>query len=212
MPMHGKVVLVTGAGSALGRAVIGAFTEQRALVYGADLVSPVPSLPFGVEELRLDVTSERGWSKAIADIVDETGRLDVLVNQAGIGPDDQLVPWNVTLCMKQLAMDLAAMCLGMSEVVPVMRQQRAGSIINISSAWRGEAAGADLARHAAKGAVRAMSRSAAMTHAVDGIRINSVHAGLGDMHTPIDVAHGCLFLSSCDATGLNGGELLFGVY
>jgi 3alpha(or 20beta)-hydroxysteroid dehydrogenase len=210
MPMHGKVVLVTGAASAFGQAVVGSFAEQGSLVYSADLVSPQPALPFGVEELRLDVTSERGWAKAIADIVDETGRLDVLVNQAGIARDGPLTPWDLTIWMKQLAMDLAGMCLGMSVVIPVMREQRMGSIINISSVWSGSAAGADLARYAAKGAVQALSRSAAMTCAADGIRIHSVHAGLGVTRTPSGIAHCCLFLASRDAAGLTGGELVFG--
>jgi 3alpha(or 20beta)-hydroxysteroid dehydrogenase len=210
MPMHGKVILVTGAASAFGQAVVGSFAEQGSMVYGADLVSPLPTLPFGVEGLRLDVTSERAWAKAIADIVDETGRLDVLVNQAGIVRDGPSGPWDLGLWMKQLAMDLAGMCLGMSVVIPLMLEQGAGSIINISSAWGGWAAGADLARHAAKGAVQTLSRSAATTYAAKGIHINSMHAGLGVTRTPTDIARGCLFLASRDAAGLTGGELVFG--
>lgn len=210
MPMQGKVVLVTGAASSVGQAIVGCFAEHGSLVYGADLVSPGSAFPFGVEELRFDVASDRGWAKAIVDILDETGRLDVLVNQAGFLREGQLAPQDLAIWMTQLALDLAGMCLGMSKVMPVMRQQRAGSIVNVSSAWDSSAPGADLARHAARGAVQTLSRTAAMTCAAQGIRIHSVHAGPGVTPTPTDIAQGCLSLASRDAGGLTGGELWFG--
>ena len=76
-----------------------------------------------------------------------------------------------------IAVDQTGVFLGMREVVRVMRKQRFGSIVNISSIWRNSAVAGAISYHAAKGAVRNMSKNAATTYVAEGIRVNSVHPG-----------------------------------
>jgi 3alpha(or 20beta)-hydroxysteroid dehydrogenase len=231
MRLEGKVVLVTGAASGIGYAVTGLFALEGAKVFASDIVSPAVSYPIGVEALTLDVTSEQAWSKAVAGIVAKTGRLDVLVNNAGIIAYEPLDALDLTEWHKMIAVDQTGVFLGMREAVGVMRPQKSGSIINISSIWGNAAVAGAHSYHAAKGAVRNMSKNAAMTYAGEGIRVNSVHPGF--IHTPltdsqatdlndvviaatpmkrggkpIEVAYGCLFLASDESSYVTGTELV----
>jgi 3alpha(or 20beta)-hydroxysteroid dehydrogenase len=164
-------------------------------------------------------------------VVERTGRLDVLVNNAGIiayQPLDELemVDW-----LRMIAVDQTGVFLGMREAVRVMRRQKSGSIINISSIWGSAAVAGAHSYHAAKGAVRNMSKNAAMTYVGDGIRVNSVHPGF--IHTPLtdaqapelnaqviaatpmkrggtatEVAWGCLYLACDESSFVTGTELV----
>ena len=137
----------------------------------------------------------------------------------------------MTAWMQMIAVDQTGVFLGMREAVPIMRKQKSGSIINISSIWGSAAVGGAHAYHAAKGAVRNMTKNAAMTYVADGIRANSVHPGF--IETPltqaqapelneaviaatpmkragkaIEVAYGCLFLASDESSYVTGTELV----
>lgn len=130
-----------------------------------------------------------------------------------------------------IAVDQTGVFLGMREAVRVMRRQKSGAIVNISSIWGSAAVAGAHSYHAAKGAVRNMSKNAAMTYVGDGIRVNSLHPGF--IHTPltdaqdvvlnqavidatpmkrggqaIEVAHGCLYLASDEASYVTGTELV----
>ena len=119
---------------------------------------------------------------------------------------------------------------GMREVVPHMKAQKAGSIINVSSIWGTAAVPGAHAYHATKGAVVLMSKNAAITYAGDGIRVNSIHPGFIDTPltqaqdpainahvigltpmkragTPLEVANGCLFLASDESAFISGAEI-----
>ena len=132
--------------------------------------------------------------------------------------------------MKMIAVDQTGVFLGMRRAVRVMRTQKSGSIVNISSIWGSAAVAGAHAYHAAKGAVRNMTKNAAMTYVADGIRVNSVHPGFIDTPLtqaqapelndvviastpmkregkPIEVAYGCLFLASDEASYITGAEL-----
>ena len=160
-----------------------------------------------------------------------SGRLDVLINNAGIIAYEPLHELDMTAWMKMIAVDQTGVFLGMREAVRVMRPQKSGSIVNISSIWGSSAVAGAHSYHAVKGAVRNMSKNAAMTYVADGIRVNSVHPGF--IHTPltdaqatdlneaviaatpmkrggmpIEIAYGCLYLASDEASYVTGAELV----
>ena len=231
MRLHGKVVLVTGAANGIGRAVAELFVKEGAIVFASDIASPQRAYSDGIEAMQLDVTRERDWATAVATIVHKHGRLDVLINNAGIIAYEPLHELEIDAWAKMIAVDQTGVFLGMREAIRVMRKQKSGSIVNVSSIWGSAAVAGAHSYHAAKGAVRNMSKNAAMTYVADGIRVNSVHPGF--IHTPltdaqapdlnevviastpmkrggkpIEVAYGCLFLASDEASYVTGTELV----
>ncbi len=177
MRLQDKVVLVTGAASGIGHAVAELFAKEGASVIASDIQSPVTPYSTGIEAIELDVTSEENWSAAVGAIVGKHGRLDVLINNAGIIAYEPLHELGMEAWQRMIAVDQTGVFLGMREAVRVMRQQTAGSIINISSIWGNAAVAGAHSYHAAKGAVRNMSKNAAMTYVTEGIRVNSVSPG-----------------------------------
>jgi len=230
MRLQGKVALVTGAASGIGHAVAELFANEGATVVASDIAAPRHQPQGGVETRHLDVTSEAEWTAAIGAIVEHHGRLDVLVNNAGIIAYEPLDALDMTAWMRMIAVDQTGVFLGMREAIRVMRRQKAGSIVNISSIWGTAAVAGAHAYHAAKGAVRNMTKNAAMTYVGEGIRVNSIHPGFIDTPltraqapelndaviaatpmrrggTALEVAYGCLFLASDEASYVTGAEL-----
>lgn len=231
MRLQDKTVLITGAASGIGLAVTELFAQEGATVFACDVSEPARAYPAGVTSLALDVSSEEDWDEAVDIVVERNGRLDVLVNNAGIiayEPLDALAleDWN-----KLISVDQTGVFLGMRAAVRVMRRQRSGSIVNISSIWGNAAVGGAHAYHAAKGAVRNMTKNAAMTYVEEGIRVNSVHPGFIETPLtnrqdpalngqvigttpmkraglPMEVAYGCLYLASQEASFVTGAELV----
>jgi NAD(P)-dependent dehydrogenase (short-subunit alcohol dehydrogenase family) len=230
MRLRGKVALVTGAASGIGYAIAALFAKEGATVFASDIASPKNPYPDGIVALTLDVTSETDWEAAVDSIIEKSGRFDVLVNNAGIIAYEPLDELDVKDWLRMIAVDQTGVFLGMREAVRMMRRQKSGSIVNISSIWGNAAVAGAHSYHAAKGAVRNMTKNAAMTYVADGIRVNSVHPGF--IHTPltdaqapdlnevviastpmkrggkpIEVAYGCLFLASDEASYVTGAEL-----
>ncbi|MFT3763596.1 MAG: SDR family oxidoreductase [Pseudoxanthomonas sp.] len=231
MRLNNKVVLVTGAASGIGHAITQLFAQEGATVFASDVKSPAEPYADGVQTLDLDVTSEAAWKAAVDAVVAKTGRLDVLVNNAGIIAYEPLDELGMEAWLRMIAVDQTGVFLGMREAVRVMRPQRSGSIINISSIWGSAAVAGAHSYHAAKGAVRNMSKNAAITYVGDGIRVNSVHPGfiatpLTDAQAPdlneatigatpmqragqpIEIAYGALFLASDESSYVTGTELV----
>jgi NAD(P)-dependent dehydrogenase (short-subunit alcohol dehydrogenase family) len=231
MRLQGKVALVTGAASGIGHAVAELFLKEGATVFAADIASPKPAYSAGIEAIKLDVTSEPDWAVVVDAIVQKSGRLDVLINNAGIIAYEALHELDIKDWNKMIAVDQTGVFLGMREAIRVMRNQKSGSIVNISSIWGSAAVAGAHSYHAAKGAVRCMSKNAAMTYVADGIRVNSVHPGFIDTPLtqaqapelnevviastpmkrggkPIEVAYGCLFLASDESSYVTGTELV----
>lgn len=231
MRLQQKVALVTGAASGIGYAISELFAREGATVFASDIALPSRDYPDGVVSLNLDVTSEADWEMAIDTVIEKSGRLDVLVNNAGIIAYESLHELDMEAWLKMIAVDQTGVFLGMREAVRVMRRQKSGSIINISSIWGSAAVAGAHSYHAAKGAVRNMTKNAAMTYVADGIRVNSVHPGF--IHTPltatqapelnevvitstpmkrggqpIEVAYGCLYLASDESSYVTGAELV----
>lgn len=230
MRLQGRVALITGAASGIGHAVAELFAKEGAIVFAGDIASPVQPYAEGVETLTLDVTSEDAWTAAIGAIVKKHGRLDVLINNAGIIAYEPLDELDMKDWMKMIAVDQTGVFLGIREAVRVMRPKKAGSIVNISSIWGSAAVGGAHAYHATKGAVRNMTKNAAVTYVADGIRVNSVHPGFIDTPltqaqapalndaviaatpmkragTAMEIAYGCLFLASDESSYVTGAEL-----
>ena len=229
MRLKDKVALVTGAGAGIGQAVADLFAREGATVFAGDLASAQDSCVAGAVALPLDVTSEPGWQRVVDTVIERCGRLDVLVNAAGTLACERLDELAADSWAAGIAMNQTGVFLGMREAVGVMRRQKSGAIVNIAPALRPVAAGWAHACHATTGAVRSMSKNAALACGMDGIRINTVLAGFvcwsqSDQNvsalgrrlvspglqrgvSPIEVAYGCLFLASDEASGVSGAEL-----
>jgi cyclopentanol dehydrogenase len=184
--------------------------------------------------VRLDVTNETDWQQAVATAEQQFGKLDVLVNNAGIGGSGRVE--DVTLEAWNQVMDVnsTGVFLGTKTAIPAMRRAGGGSIINISSQLG--LVGVDNSSpqyQASKGAVRLLTKATAIQYAKEGIRVNSVHPGpietpmtearradpevreltvgripLGRYGVPDDVAKGVLYLASDEAAFVTGSELV----
>mgnify|MGYP001243388048 FL=1 len=231
MRLEGKVALVTGASRGIGLGVVERFSEEGAIVYAGSTSNPSGVYPEGVTGLKLDVANEDDWANAIERIIAEQGRIDCLVNNAGIAVYDGVADGSTENWRKVLGVNQDGVFFGMRAVIPHMQSKKSGSIINVSSIWgKGAVPGAH-AYHASKGAVVMMTKNAAITHVGDGIRVNSVHPGfidtpltqaqdpeinkfvigmtpMGRAGTPREIANGCLYLASDEASFVTGAELV----
>jgi NAD(P)-dependent dehydrogenase (short-subunit alcohol dehydrogenase family) len=228
--LEGKVALVSGAAQGIGRAVAELFVEEGALVYAGDIKDVASGK--GIEPVTLDVTKPDDWKRVVDAIVAKRGRIDVLINNAGIVraygqvADTELDDFNAVV-----AVNLTGAFLGMKAVLAPMRKAGKGSIVNFSSIWGNVGVGGAAAYSAGKGGVRNLTKNAAISYAAENIRVNSVHPGLirtplveaqsdemnagiiaatpmGRMGTPREVANVCLFLASDDSSFVTGSELI----
>jgi 3(or 17)beta-hydroxysteroid dehydrogenase len=178
------VVLVTGGSGGIGAAAAHLFAERGATVIAADL-RDAAQRPAGVAFLPLDVTSEENWASAVAHIVERHGRLDVLVNAAGIVGDvvsgtlehTSLAEWR-----RVMAVNLDGIFLGCREAMAAMSRQSRGAIVNVSSVGSYCPTTQSVAYGASKGGVTQLTKSVALFGTQGGkrIRCNSVHPGRTD--------------------------------
>ena len=173
------VVLVTGALGTLGAAMCAAIEEAGGTAIRSDLASR------GKVDIALDVTKEEDWQSAMATIERGHGRLDGLVNNAGVGTPGDVEQTSFSEWRRVMAINADGVFLGCKYTMPLLAKSKAPSIVNISSA-SGIVAGANLAAYnASKGAVRMLSKSVALSGARKRppVRSNSVHPAFieGDM-------------------------------
>jgi 3(or 17)beta-hydroxysteroid dehydrogenase len=188
--LAGKIALVTGAARGIGAAIARAFVAEGATVFLTDLRDAdgealAASLGPQAHYARLDVREERDWTRVLDLLRDRCGRLDVLVNNAGItGLEDPSVPHDpehaaLLSWRAVMATNLDGVFLGCQHAIRAMRPAGTGSIVNISS--RSGQVGIPLAAAyaASKAAVRNHTKSVALYCAQQGLRIrcNSVHPG-----------------------------------
>lgn len=228
--LQGKIAIVTGAGRGIGRSIAEIFTAQGATVIATSQHVHTDFLP-GIEFHQQDVADPEGWDSLVADVVARHGRVDVLVNNAGIIAYETLDALSIDAWSRVIAVNQTGVWLGMKAVVPSMLAHGNGSIINVSSIWGNAAVAGAHAYHATKGAVRNMSKNAAITYATQGIRVNSIHPGfiatpltdaqdpdvnsfvvgmtpMGRAGRPEEIAHGALFLASDESSFVTGSELV----
>jgi NAD(P)-dependent dehydrogenase (short-subunit alcohol dehydrogenase family) len=241
MRLADKIAIVTGGASGMGASTAEIFAREGAKVVVADLlvaegeqvVGRIAQAGGSARFQRLDVTSESDWQQAVAATVAAWGRIDVLINNAGIsGSDPDLL--NRTVWDRVMTVNATGCFLGLRHVIPEMQKARRGAIVNLSSisGIAGQSF-VHMAYNASKGAVRLMTKSAAVQFAKDGIRVNSVHPGLmPPMRTskltadptvrarmleavPMgrdgrveEVAYANLFLASDEASYVTGTELV----
>jgi NAD(P)-dependent dehydrogenase (short-subunit alcohol dehydrogenase family) len=242
MRLAGKVALVSGGASGMGQSEATIFAREGAKVVvgdileaqGRDVVDSIAKAGGHARFVKLDVTDEKSWEDAVAAAVAAFGKLDVLVNNAGISGTFDPDTLSVAAWDRLMNVNARGVFLGMKYAVPPMQAAGGGAIVNISSI--SGFAGQDrvhMAYNASKGAVRIMTKSAAVQFAKHGIRVNSVHPGImPPMRTskasadpawrekslravPMkregrveEVAYAVLFLASDEASYITGTELV----
>ena len=179
--LDGKVALITGAARGMGAAAARLFVAEGAKVVLGDVLPEVKEVAQELGEaalaVSLDVTDEAAWRDAIAAGEERFGKIDVLVNNAGILLMDELVKTTSEMYAKVNDVNAFGCFLGMREVHPALKRAGGGAIVNLSSV---EGLGGNrflVAYTASKFAVRGMTKAAAIELAADGIRVNSVHPG-----------------------------------
>jgi 3(or 17)beta-hydroxysteroid dehydrogenase len=239
--VEGKVALITGGASGLGRADAEVLAREGAGVVLTDInddagesaAAHIRSSGGRATFIHHDVSDEAQWQKIIAAVRDEHGRLDVLVNNAGIAVIESIEQCSLDSFHRQNAIMSDGVFLGCKHALPLMHESGGGSIINMSSIASHLGYPIFFAYSAAKGAVRAMSKAIAVHCQMNGykIRVNSIHPGAIDtpmidqttaelgledktaispvgLGRPEDVANAILFLASDESRFINGTEII----
>lgn len=240
MNVKGKTIMITGGAGGLGSIMGKLLAENGAKIVILDLPQAKEAAEAVIADIEkaggecyyygADITSEEGWQGAVAFALEKTGRIDVLVNNAGINIRKPVEEMAIEEWMTMMKINTGGVFLGTKYVIPVMRKQGGGSIINTSSVC-------GLVGHkftpeaytATKGAVTMLTKAIASRYAKDNIRCNSIHPStvdtplvaerlkdpafaaerlgevpLGRLCSAMDVANAVLYLASEEASFING--------
>ncbi len=176
--LDGLVAAVTGGGSGIGAAVVAALGDRGATVVALDL--DPSSVPDGVLGVTADVSDDASVRAAVQTVIDRFGRLDLVVNNAGIGAQGTVADNDYGEWMRVLGVNLLGTVRVSRAALPHLRRSPAAAIVNVSSI----AATAGLPQRAlysaSKGAVLALTRAMAADHLAEGIRVNCVSPGTAE--------------------------------
>lgn len=188
MRMTGKVALVSGAAGGMGAATARLFAAEgaKAVVVadildreGKDVVAGIGKAGGHASYVHLDVTDEAQWKAAVEGTVAAHGRLDVLVNNAGISGSAESDLYDTAAWNRLMGINATGVFLGMKYATAAMKQSGGGSIVNLSSISGIVGQGyIHVGYNASKGAVRLITKAGAAQHGKHNIRVNSVHPGL----------------------------------
>ncbi|GAA2033627.1 SDR family oxidoreductase [Yaniella flava] len=184
-----KVILITGAASGMGASHVRILTSQGAMVVVADIDERAgKALCEEVGEDRslfvaLDVTDYKGWEAAIDATVRRFGKLDVLINNAGIFSSGSVETASLADWDKTLAIDLTGTFYGMKAAIPELRKNPTSSIINISSIAGVTGFKNRAVYSAAKWGIQGLTKTSALDFGFEKIRVNSIHPG--SVETPL---------------------------
>jgi NAD(P)-dependent dehydrogenase (short-subunit alcohol dehydrogenase family) len=235
-----KVAIVTGAARGQGESHARLFAQEGARVLLTDVLddqgeavaAELREAGHDAHYVRLDVSSEEGWVAVIKAAEDRWGRVDILVNNAGIVgtmksvADEPLDGW-----LKKTAINQQGVFLGIKHGAPAIERSGGGAIVNTCSINGTVGNPGGFSYQASKGAVKMMTRAAAMEYAARGVRVNSVSPGLvmtsmaeeeGEESNrefseatpmkrgaqPIEISYGVLYLASDEASYVTGADLL----
>ena len=186
--VEGKIALVTGAANGIGRAAALILAREGASVVATDLAqAPGEALVGEIEQgggravfMAHDVTCEDDWRRVIGEVRARFARLDVLVNNAGVGLSGAVTEMALDDWRRQMAVNVDGPFLGVKHGLPLMREGGGGSIVNVSSIAGIKASPNVSGYCASKGAVRLFTKSVALECAAakDGVRVNSLHPGI----------------------------------
>ena len=239
--LKNKVAIITGGAGGMGKSEAILFAQQGAKILVTDnqfekmdtWVQEAKKEKLNIECILHDVTSETDWKKVTDKAIELYGKIDILVNNAGVYPpgvgceNTDKVLWD-----KVIAINLTGPFLGVKTVVPYMKKNKQGAIVNVSSI-AGMVGGNGAAYTASKGGLRLLTKDMAVEFAKDNIRVNSLHPGgvltpmtegfvkapgmkemikstspQGRMAEPVELAYAALFLASAESSFMTGAELV----
>jgi 3alpha(or 20beta)-hydroxysteroid dehydrogenase len=191
--LNGKVAIVTGGARGQGAAEARLFASEGATVVITDLLANegrAVAREIQGTFLSHDVSDENAWLDVVRRVKEAHGRIDVLVNNAGIFKRGSLRTTTLADYRRVIDINQVGVFLGMQAVAPTMIEQKSGSIVNISSIAGFLGAGGAIAYGASKWAVRGMTKAAAVELARHGVRVNSIHPGMIDTDMMTEVTGG----------------------
>ncbi|OXM85588.1 SDR family NAD(P)-dependent oxidoreductase [Paenibacillus rigui] len=183
MRLEGKMALITGAGAGIGKTTSLRFAKEGAKVVVTDInldnanqtAAEIKHAGGEAVAFRHDVSNEDNWKQVVSESVSAYGRIDVLFNNAGIYFIKPLAEISVEEWNRLMSINVTGVFLGMKHVMPLMARNKGGSVINASSIAGIKGAAGHLAYGASKGAVRTMTKDAAVEYADYNVRVNSIH-------------------------------------
>jgi cyclopentanol dehydrogenase len=241
MRLQNKVALISGGAKGMGAVEAKIFAKEGAkVVIGDVLETEGKQIEAEINEtggeclfVPLDVTDENQWNEAVAATLGRFGKLDILINNAGIFRTGRVEETSSAEWDQVMDINAKGVFLGAKAAIPAMREAGGGSIINLSSVAGLVGAAYSTAYSASKGAVRLFTKSTAIQYATDGVRCNSIHPGviqtdmtkeaiadsqfkaqrldptpLARLGQPEDVAYGALYLASDESSFVTGAELV----
>lgn len=231
-----RVSLVTGAASGIGAACARRLAQEGPVAVcdiddarGSAVVEQIRAAAGTAEYLHLDVSQEQQWQSVVKQVLAQFSRIDVLVNNAGIPDWDPLDEESLETYMRVIEVNQVGTWLGMKHCAAALKASGAGSVVNISSIFgvSGGFGGVSPGYHSSKGAVRTLTKTAALGWAKNNVRVNSVHPGvivtplidgmdrdgliaitpLGRLGAPEEVAEAVAFLAGPASSFITGAEL-----